>query len=57
MRKILVVVFVAVIIGGVFKVNAGLKKAPVDYGTDYKCLNECLASGHVYGFCKKLCSY
>lgn len=25
--------------------------------TDYKCLNECIADGYMYGYCKRICSY
>jgi hypothetical protein len=26
-------------------------------GTDFKCMNECSGSGHIYAFCQSQCSY
>jgi hypothetical protein len=25
--------------------------------TDYNCMNDCLARGYLYGYCKRVCSY
>jgi hypothetical protein len=25
--------------------------------TDWKCMNDCSSAGHMYGYCKRICSY
>jgi len=55
---VLVVVCAIVLVAGIIRVNAGLKKmADMNRGLDYKCMSDCTGAGYSYRYCKSACSY